>query len=117
MSVYGTGEQIRCFTYVTDVVEANLLLLKEAHTTTGEIYNVASKTRISVKELTHKLIEKYATTKIEVIHEKPRRGENLRPIPDTSKIEALGFKSRMPFDEGLDRTKDWILDDMREEMS
>lgn len=112
--IFGTGEQIRCFTYVKDDVDANFLLASEDETI-GKIYNVASKTRISVKDLASKLIDKYGSHEIELQYGPPRQGENFKPIPDTKKIEAVGFKETMGFEEGLNLTKKWIEHDMIED--
>ena len=110
--VCGTGEQIRCFTYVQDVVDANLLLYQNQETI-GQSYNIASRTRISIIDLAKLLINKYGPAGMEPELVAPRQGENLRPIPDTSRIERLGFKESISFDEGLDQTKRWIKEDFR----
>ena len=112
--INGTGEQIRCFTYVKDDVDANFLLASKDETI-GEVYNVASKTRISVKDLAFKLVEKYAEKNLEPQYAPARPGENLKPIPNAKKIEALGFKETVSFEEGLDLTKQWIEHDMIED--
>lgn len=105
--VNGTGEQIRCFTFVEDDVDATMLIaLKEE--TIGQIYNVASPVRISIKELAELIIKKYGKRNAKIIYVPPRQGENLRPIPDTRKIEKLGFKAKWTFEEGLEETKRWI---------
>lgn len=109
--VFGTGEQIRCFTFVEDVVRANFLLLEKPETV-GEIYNVASRTRISIRDLAELLIERYGDDPLSPEPGSARRGENLRPIPDTSKIEALGFSESVDFHSGLDRTRDWVRDEL-----
>ena len=106
--IYGSGEQIRCFTYVEDDVDATILLA-ERDDTIGETYNVASPSRISVKELAEIVIEKYGHDGLGYEFGPAREGENLKPIPDTSKIESLGWKAQIPFEEGLERTKDWII--------
>ena len=41
-----------------------------------------------------------------------RIGENLRPIPNTIKIEKLGFKDSVSFEEGLDITKKWVEEEI-----
>ena len=41
-----------------------------------------------------------------------RPGENMNPIPDTTKIENLGFKEKISFEEGLEKTKEWIERDI-----
>ena len=112
--VFGTGEQIRCFTYVGDDVDATFLLASKEEAI-GQVYNVASKTRMSVKDLAELIIAKYAPKPLRYLLGPPRAGENLRPIPDTTKIETLGFRAKVPFEEGLERTKKWIEVDMTEE--
>lgn len=110
--VYGTGEQIRCLTYVQDDIEATVLIaLKDE--AIGQIYNVASPTRISVKKLAEMIRDRYGSKNIKIIYGPPRQGENLRPIPDTRKIEKLGFKAKWAFEDGLEETKKWIEKDLR----
>lgn len=108
--INGTGEQIRCLTFVMDDVGANFLLLEQLlrNRCIGEIYNVASRTRVSVLELARVVIEKYGTKRIVPMFGPPRAGENLRPIPDTKKIESLGFRESVTFDEALELTKRWL---------
>jgi len=111
-TIYSGGKQIRCFTYVTDDVEANFLMLRNKNTV-GEVYNAASRTRLSVNDLANMIIRKYSKVKgMKPIMGENRMGENFRPIPDTSKIEALGFKESVSFEEGLERTKRWIEQDL-----
>ena len=111
--VHMPGIQIRCFTYVGDVVNANLLAYKKEETI-GQEYNVASKTRISILDLVQKIILKYGTKGMKFKIGEERMGENLRPIPDTSKIEKLGFKESVTFDDGLDITKKWVEEEIKQ---
>lgn len=110
--VYSGGEQIRCFTYIDDDIDATLLMAR-SNKSVGEDYNVASKTRMSINELADIIVKKYAKIKLKPIYGKARKGENPRPIPDTEKIEKLGFKEKVSFEDGLDRTKKWIEEDMK----
>jgi UDP-glucose 4-epimerase len=110
--VNGTGRQIRCFTFVEDDVEATILIA-EKNKTIGEIYNVAALTRLSVKELARLIIKKYGKRGLKIIYARPRQGENLRPVPDTRKIEKLGFRAGFSVEEGLEKTKRWIETDLR----
>ena len=110
--IYGSGEQIRCFTYVSDDVNANFILAKNK-STIGEVYNVASKTRMSVNELANIIIDRYGVKGMKPSYASARIGENLRPIPDTSKIEKLGFKEKISFEEGLEKTKKWVEEDLK----
>lgn len=110
--INGRGEQIRCLTYVQDDIDATLLIAMKKDTS-GQIYNVASPTRIKVKDLAHLIIKKYGEKKLKPIYGPPRSGENLRPIPDTAKIKRLGFKSKYSLEKGLELTKKWIQGDLK----
>ena len=109
----GSGKQIRCLTFVQDDVEATLLIAKRKEAI-GQIYNVASPTRISVKQLAHLIIKRYGKKDMKPCYGPPRTGENLRPIPDTTKIEKLGFKAKFTFEEGLELTNQWIKNDLKQ---
>lgn len=105
--VCGTGEAIRCFTFVNDAVDANVILYKN-NSSIGQDYNVASRNRVSVLQLANQVIAKYGPPGMKPEFIAPRLGENLKPIPNTRKIENLGFKEAVTFDEGMERTKEWI---------
>ena len=107
--IFGNGEQIRCFTYVEDDVDATIMLV-ERDDTAGEIYNIASPARISVKELARIVIKKYGEKGLKYEFVPARAGENLRPIPETTKIESLGWKAVTSFEDGLEKTKNWVVD-------
>jgi UDP-glucose 4-epimerase len=106
--VWGSGEQIKCFTFVKDSVRATLLLA-ENDDTIGQIYNVASNVRISIKDLACKLIEMFSADKTMVPQFGPAKvGENMRPIPNTDKVESLGWQTQYSFDRGLTEAYDWL---------
>jgi len=104
--IFSGGNQIRCFTYISDDVDATLLLAKEQKAV-GEDFNVASKTRMSVDELADMVIKKYGAG-LQPEKGKDRPGENYRPVPDTSKIEKLGFSAKVSFEDGLELTRKWV---------
>jgi len=112
--IFGTGEQVRCFTYVNDDVAANFMLLEGLMNGKyqGEVFNCASRSRVTVLGLANSIIEKYGNSTQKPEFAPPRPGENLRPIPDTSKIEAIGFKESLSFQEGLELTKQWVEKDL-----
>jgi len=112
--IFSGGNQIRCFTFVEDSVDATLLLAKSKNAI-GQDYNVASKTRMTVNELAKIIINRYGSGNIKPIYGKYRKGENPKPIPDTSKIEKMGFSAKISFDEGLEITKKWVEKNVKEE--
>ena len=103
----GTGEAIRCFTYVKDSANANFLIAN-SNGAVGKRYNVASKVRMSVLELAEMVAKRYGPAGMKPKFIPARTGEVLKPIPDTRAIEDLGFKESVTFDEGLEKTKQWI---------
>ncbi|HJZ67565.1 MAG TPA: SDR family oxidoreductase [Blastocatellia bacterium] len=104
--VYGDGLQSRDFTYVENVVNANLLAA-QAEGVEGEAFNVACGGRYTLLELLAKLKE-IIPSRTGPIHEAARAGD----VRDSqASIEAaereLGYRVSVDFDEGLRRTVNW----------
>jgi UDP-glucose 4-epimerase len=96
ITVYGDGEQKRCFTDVRDVVKC-LYELADGMETVGHIYNVGSQQEISIMELA-KMIRKMTGSNSEITCKsyQDAYGEEfvdmLRRVPDTARLrEAIGF--------------------------
>jgi UDP-N-acetylglucosamine/UDP-N-acetyl-alpha-D-glucosaminouronate 4-epimerase len=107
--IYGDGLQSRDFTYVENVVEANLAA-SEAEGIAGEAFNVACGGRYTLLELLARLKE-MAGTDLEPLHEDARAGD----VKDSqASIEAaarrFGYRVTVGFEEGLRRTVDWFRD-------
>jgi UDP-glucose 4-epimerase len=101
--IYGNGEQSRDFTYVDNVVQANLLAC-EAEDIAGELFNVACGKRYSLLDLVGTLNENL-NTDIEPIFTKARKGDVLHSMADISKaIELLGYDDLVDFKTGLCKT-------------
>jgi UDP-glucose 4-epimerase len=100
LSVYGSGEQIRCFCHVSDAVRA-LLLVMDSDKAIGEVFNVGNNQQISIMELAKKVIAvTSSSSSIEMVaYEKayPAGFEDMeRRVPDISKIErVLGWKPQI----------------------
>jgi UDP-glucose 4-epimerase len=100
LSVYGSGEQIRCFCHVADAVRA-LLLVMDSDKAIGEVFNVGNNQQISIMDLAKKVIEVTgSSSSIEMVaYEKayPAGFEDMeRRVPDISKIErVLGWKPQI----------------------
>jgi UDP-glucose 4-epimerase len=93
LSVYGSGDQIRCFCHVYDAVRA-LLLVMDSDKTVGEVFNVGNNQQTSIMELAKKVIEiTGSTSSIEKIAYKdayPDGFEDMqRRVPDILKIERI----------------------------
>jgi UDP-glucose 4-epimerase len=100
LSVYGSGEQIRCFCHVADAVRA-LLLVMDSDKAIGEVFNVGNNQQNSIMELAKKVIAVTgSSSSIEMVaYEKayPAGFEDMeRRVPDISKIErVLGWKPQI----------------------
>src|SRR5262249_20092714 len=102
-TVYGDGHQSRDFTYIENVVEANLSA-SEAEGVSGEAFNVACGGRYSLLELLA-MLRDILGTKIDAVHEPERAGD----VRDSqASIDAarrgFGYAVKISFEEGLRRT-------------
>jgi len=103
ITVYGTGEQTRCFGYVKDIVGA-LVKLMDSEEATGQVFNIGSNEEVSIMELAERVRE-LTGSKSEIVRvpydEAYEEGfEDMpRRVPDISKVGALtGFKPTMKLD-------------------
>jgi UDP-glucose 4-epimerase len=103
--VFGTGEQSRDFTYVENVVEANLLA-GSAPDPRGAAVNIACEDRISLLQLLDG-IGRILAVKPQPVFHPPRVGDVLHSQASIDRARRLlGFSPRVGFDEGLRRTVD-----------
>jgi len=96
--INGTGAQTRDFTYVSDVVEANILAAKSK--LSGEIFNIGYGQGISVNSVV-KTLEKLMGKKIKVVHGPPKiePRDTLSSCAKAKKL--LGYRPKVSFEEGL----------------
>jgi UDP-glucose 4-epimerase len=106
-TVHGDGEQTRDFTYVDNVVEANLLAA-DAEGIAGRTYNVATGRRVSLNELVERL-KALTGSELEATHSPPRAGDVRDSLADVTRAEReLGYRPEVDFEEGLKRTLDFL---------
>lgn len=100
--IFGDGEQSRDFTYVGDVVQANLAaLLKDGGE--GRAFNVGAGSRTTVNDLARS-IAKASGFPGEAEHQAMRAGDILHSIADTSRIgETFGWKATTQLDHGIEQ--------------
>lgn len=98
LEVFGHGNQIRSFTYVKDLVDANLksATKKEA---TGQEYNVASGIKISINELAKFVLEKMqAQGKCKIVHGPPLVGDIMKfDVSNKKIVKDLGITFESDF--------------------
>jgi len=104
--IFGDGNQSRDFTFVENVVEANLLAA-EADKVADEAFNVACGGRYSLLELLARL-KALIGSDTEPVHEAARAGDvrDSQASIEAAK-QALGYRVLVDFDEGLRRTVEW----------
>jgi nucleoside-diphosphate-sugar epimerase len=107
--VYGDGEQSRDFTYVDNVVQANILAI-EAPEAPGQILNIAYGKQVTVNELI-KTLNAILGKKIQPIYESSRPGDIRHSLADISQARRiLGFSPTVSLEEGLRRAVAWFMD-------
>src|SRR6267142_927269 len=105
--IFGDGEQSRDFTYVANVVEANLRAA-ETKDGIGQIINIGNGERTTLNELLSQLKTLTGRTEIEVEHLPTRAGDVRDSLADIARArEFLGFEPRVGLREGLQLTIDW----------
>src|SRR5438128_6216243 len=105
-TIYGDGLQSRDFTYVQNVVEANLLACA-APRVGGEAFNVACGDRITVNSMLQQ-INKIAGKDVVPIYSQPRAGDIKHSQADITRAkEHMGYQPKISFEEGLRNTIEW----------
>lgn len=103
-TIFGDGEQTRDFTYVEDVVRANLAAGDVAGAG-GHALNVAGGRRVSLLELYDQLARLCGAAGRAPVHAPPRPGDVRDSLASVARAaEVLGWRPEVPLDEGLRRT-------------
>lgn len=105
--IYGTGEQSRDFTFVDNVVKANLLAAESSDDANGQVLNIACGDEISLNELV-RLLQENMGIKLEADYQNQRQGDVLHSKADISKAEKIiNYHPIVNFKEGLMKTIEW----------
>ena len=104
--VHGDGTQSRDFSYISNVINANLLAA-DTPGVGGEVFNVACGRRSSLLDLVE-VLNRILGTRIEPRFDDPRPGDVMHSLADISRAERLlGYEPVVHFEEGLARTVAW----------
>jgi UDP-glucose 4-epimerase len=107
-TIFGDGHQTRDFTFVANVVHANLLALRSGRTLGGAVYNVGTGRRISLRELVEQLNDALGTD-LSPEFGPAREGDVRDSQADLSSIRSgLGYEPIVDFEEGLRETIAWM---------
>src|SRR5436305_657460 len=108
--IFGDGEQSRDFTYVANVVQANLLAI-DAPDVAEKAYNVACGEQVSLNRLVGELQELLGAD-IEPVHAAPRAGDIRHALADLARARAeLGYEVSVRLREGLELALEHFRDD------
>ena len=103
--IYGDGEQTRDFTFVEDVVQANILV---AESDAIGVFNIACGKRISINDLAE-LIIKISGNDLNQVYEDHRPGDIMHSLADISKAKkTFNYKPNFNLKNGLDETLNWF---------
>ncbi len=109
--VYGTGENVREWLFVSDCAEAVFEIIEKGKP--GEIYNIGSgeeRKNIEVVKAILSILDKPESL---ITFVKDRPGHDFRYSLNTEKIEReIGWKAKTKFEEGIEETVKWYLDNM-----
>jgi UDP-glucose 4-epimerase len=105
--IYGDGEQSRDFTYVSNVVDANLRAA-ESQEAAGKVINVANGESVTLNELLATVQKLTGRTDIPARYEPPRVGDIRDSLADLTLAKSLlGYSPVVGLEEGLRRTIAW----------
>lgn len=105
--VHGDGEQSRDFTYIENVVQANLLACTQPGIG-GEVFNIACNERHTVMEIAH-IVARLVGKPVKIEHTAPRVGDVRHTQASIVKAERLlGYRPTVGFEEGMRRTVEWL---------
>ena len=103
--LYGDGLNERDWLHVSDHCSALDTVIESGRP--GEVYNVGGGNHVRNVDLTSRILRLAGRTDALIRHVRDRPGHDRRYSVDTSKLRALGWVPRVPFDEGLADTVEW----------
>ena len=116
--VFGDGSQVRCFTYIADIVSGIETVMENG--AKGEAYNIANTDQITMKELAELIIKvsgKNLKPKVVGFGKETRTKEReiMKRIPSIEKLKMLGWKPEVNIQEGVKRTFNWYKENLGKE--
>ena len=109
-TIFGDGGQSRDFTFIGNVIQANLLACHGPVEASGQVFNVGAGDRTTINQL-WSLIAEAARADVEPRNEAPRAGDVRHSLASLERIETvLGYRPEVDVREGLRRTVAWYSD-------
>ncbi|NLB77719.1 MAG: SDR family oxidoreductase [Clostridiaceae bacterium] len=112
VEIYGDGEQSRDFTYIENVIEANLKSCLAPKEACGQAYNIAFGERFTVNQM-YDLMCQLLDVDMKPIYTEPRAGDIMHSLADISKAERLlGYKPDWNFTDGFTEATKWYKENL-----
>lgn len=123
--IFGDGNQRRDYVYIDDVVEANILAIKNENAN-GKVFNVGGNGAYSVNDVAD-VVVKQINPKLKPIYDDPKPGESSKYQPDRRRLpgelvdfvldnsfigKILNYKPKISFKDGVKKEIDWIKNDL-----
>ena len=106
IEIYGDGEQTRDFTFVSDIVEGNLLSMKSS--SLGEVFNLGGGSSATVNEVIG-ILGQISSVSPKVAYKDAQKGDVRHTLADTSKArDILGYKPEIDLQRGLEYEWEWL---------
>ena len=107
LPIHGDGMSLHSYLYVEDVAAAFDTVLHKGHN--GETYNIGTQKERTVLEVAHAIAKMFGLPASKVIFVKDRAFNDRRYFICDSKLNKMGWKEEMEFEEGLKKTVEWYL--------
>jgi len=113
-TIFGTGDQGRDFTYIDNIISANLLACAApAEKVAGRVFNTACGGQYTLKQI-YRLLAKLTGFERPPLYAKSRTGDILHSQADISAAaEAFGYRPLVGVEEGLQRTVEWYRETLK----
>jgi nucleoside-diphosphate-sugar epimerase len=113
-TIFGTGDQGRDFTYIDNIISANLLACAApAEKVAGKVFNTACGGQYTLKQI-YQLLAKLTGFERPPLYAKSRTGDILHSQADISAAaEAFGYRPLVGVEEGLQRTVEWYRETLK----
>ncbi|MFX0082910.1 MAG: GDP-mannose 4,6-dehydratase [Candidatus Hodarchaeota archaeon] len=107
--IYGDGEQLRDFTYISDIING-LILASEIKESSGQAFNLGLSNPISINQLVNKIYDITNKPKRVKYKEKKKGDMDITHADITKATKVLNYSPQVPIDEGLRKTYEWQIE-------
>ena len=108
--MYGDGEQTRDFTYIDDIVTANILAMNKGQD--GRVYNIGGGSRVSLNSVIN-MLAKITEKKPKIKQSDTQKGDMRHTFADIKRArEEFGYKPTVKLENGLEKEYIWLKENL-----